>query len=44
MEFQVITWSVSDPFGTLWEFATKNEAVRFISELAKGIHAKLLEL
>lgn len=44
MEFQVITWSVSDPFGTLWEFATRMEAIRFMRRLAEGIHAKLLEL
>lgn len=44
MDFQVITWSVSDPFGTLWEFATRMEAIRFMRRLAEGIHAKLLEL
>lgn len=44
MDFQVITWSVSDPLGTLWEFATRMEAIRFMRRLTEGIHAKLLEL
>lgn len=44
MNYHVITWSVSDPFGSLFQFATRMEAIRFIRRLAEGIHAKLLEL
>lgn len=44
MEFQVITWSVSDPLGSLFQFATRMEAIRFIRRLSEGINAKLLEL
>lgn len=47
MKFQVLTWSVADPFGTLWHFATKKAAELFIqNECGSGFryHAKLLEL
>lgn len=44
MNYQVITWSVADPFGSLFQFRTRMEALRFIRRLAEGINSKLLEL
>ena len=45
MEFQVITWSVSDPFGTLWKFANLKEADAFLCKCAEkiGLHYKVLD-
>ena len=43
-KFNVITWSVSDPFGTLWKFETLKEAdAHLLWCVERGLNYKVLD-
>lgn len=44
MKFAVITTSVWNPLGSLFQFATRMEALRFMRRLGDDEHAQLLDL